>query len=497
MRICPKCGDYYADGSLAFCLADGAPLVGVDPGSQNWSEGARVIAEKAKALSKQKRRLKWRRVALGTMMILTVVAFLLAAAQNRFYLEPPPPPPATPTPTPSPTPTPALFKINGQVTDQDKPLSGVRIMLSGTQPGSTTTDANGDYTFIDLPAGGIYTISPQPSGTMTFKPPNHPINKLTEDVSVDFVLVVYKISGRVMDADTPLPEVSITLFDGVKTISMTTDKNGKYAFSGLAAGGKYTITPLKGQMVFNPSRPIDKLTKDETVDFKLVVYKISGRVMDADKPLSEVSLRLFDGTKTVPATTGKDGKYAFSGLPAGARYTITPTKGQMIFDPPGYSFDKLTKNESVNFGRRQTDVYKITGHVTEAIPGTPAVGREGVEVVLKGGANPRSERTDEKGGYTFTDVPAGGSYSVSVDRKDLRRDSYHFDRLGKDETADFVIDKSRPTPTPTRRKIGRVTAPTPARTAKAPVRAEANIHRDRRRVAMLMSGVTFSAKTAL
>lgn len=200
MRICPKCGDYYADGSLAFCLADGTPLVGVDPGSQNWSEGARVIAEKANALSKQKRRLKWRRVSLGTMMILTVVAFLLAAAQNRFYLEPPPPPPATPTPTPSPspTPTPALFKINGRVTDQDKPLSGVRIMLSGTKPGSTTTDANGNYTFIDLPAGGSYTITPQPSATMSFKPPSRPINKQTMDESeVDF--------DRVPRDPTPTP----------------------------------------------------------------------------------------------------------------------------------------------------------------------------------------------------------------------------------------------------------------------------------------------------
>jgi len=501
MRICPKCGDYYADSSLAFCLADGTPLVGVDPGSPKWSEGARVIQEKANALIKQKRRLKWRRVSLVTMMILTLVAFVIAAARSRFYLEPPPPPPATPTPTPSPSPTPtrALYKVKGRVMNQDKPLSGIKIMISGAELGSMTTDADGNYAFSGLPAGSSYTITPQQSGTMTFKPPNHPINKLTEDVSVDFVLVVYKISGRVMDADTPLPEVSITLFDGVKTISMTTDKNGQYAFSSLPAGGKYTITPSKGQMVFNPSRPIDRLTKDETVDFKPVVYKISGRVMDADKPLSEVSLRLFDGTKTVPATTGKDGKYAFSGLPAGARYTITPTKGQMVFDPPVYSIDKLTKNESVNFDGRQTDVYKISGQVTEAIPGMPAVGRGGVQVVLKGGANPRSERTDEKGRYTFTGVPAGGSYSVSVDRKDLRRDSYRFDRLGKDETADFVIDKSRatPTPTPTRRKIGRVSAPTPAGIAKAPVMAAENIHRDWRRVAMLMSGVTFSAKTAL
>jgi hypothetical protein len=51
-------------------------------------------------------------VMLSTMLIVTVIAFVLAAAQNRFYLEPPPPPPpppftATPTPIPA-TPTPTL-----------------------------------------------------------------------------------------------------------------------------------------------------------------------------------------------------------------------------------------------------------------------------------------------------------------------------------------------------------------------------------------------------
>jgi hypothetical protein len=127
MRFCPKCGDYYADASLAFCLGDGTPLINVNPLSESWSEeGIRVIEEKENALRKQKRILKWRRVVLTAMLMATMVV-LVVAVNSFIYLQPQPeeavpaktltstpapgPTPAptpsqTPTPTPSPTPTP-------------------------------------------------------------------------------------------------------------------------------------------------------------------------------------------------------------------------------------------------------------------------------------------------------------------------------------------------------------------------------------------------------
>ncbi|MGZ8844175.1 MAG: hypothetical protein ACXW18_10970, partial [Pyrinomonadaceae bacterium] len=74
MLLCPKCGDYYADDSLAFCLADGTPLVSVEANSERWTEGYRIIEQKEKALKKRKRRLTWRRVSsVMTMLIITMV----------------------------------------------------------------------------------------------------------------------------------------------------------------------------------------------------------------------------------------------------------------------------------------------------------------------------------------------------------------------------------------------------------------------------------------
>lgn len=123
MRFCPKCGDYYADASLAFCLGDGTPLVNVNPLSESWSEeGTRVIEAKENALRKQKRKLKWRRVVLTAMTMLIATMIVCVVAVNSFIylkpqpeenvlnvsLTPTPTPSPAPTPTPPPTPTPTL-----------------------------------------------------------------------------------------------------------------------------------------------------------------------------------------------------------------------------------------------------------------------------------------------------------------------------------------------------------------------------------------------------
>ncbi len=107
MLFCPRCGDYYADGSLAFCLADGTPLMSVNPGSERWSEGARIIEQKENALRKQKRRSKWRRVSsLTTILIVTMIVYGVVAKRYVFLI-----PAVSPSPTPrietkqTPTPT--------------------------------------------------------------------------------------------------------------------------------------------------------------------------------------------------------------------------------------------------------------------------------------------------------------------------------------------------------------------------------------------------------
>lgn len=123
IRICLKCNAYYADDSLAFCLVDGTPLFNLDPSSDHWSEGVRVIEDKKNALRKQKRRIKWRRVLMTvtTTAIVTMVVYVVVA-NSIIYLKPkqeesvptnplkpattPTQPSVLPTPTPSPSTSP-------------------------------------------------------------------------------------------------------------------------------------------------------------------------------------------------------------------------------------------------------------------------------------------------------------------------------------------------------------------------------------------------------
>jgi len=67
---------------------------------------------------------------------------------------------------------------------ESTPLNGVKIKLEGSKLTSTTTNANGYYTFSDLRAGGSYTISP--IAPMNFKPSNRSFNDLRRDESADF-----------------------------------------------------------------------------------------------------------------------------------------------------------------------------------------------------------------------------------------------------------------------------------------------------------------------
>jgi carboxypeptidase family protein len=458
MLLCPKCGDYYADSSLAFCLADGAPLVGVDANSERWAEGSRIIEKKENTLKKKKRRRKWWRVSsVVTMLIVTMVVWG-AVAKRNIYLEPkasptplPSPssePTVTPTPTPSPSPSPssspspspsAVYKIRGRVTDVDKPLRDVSIMIfDGASTVSTATDANGNYTFGGLPKGGSYTVTAR--ARMKVTPPTRSFTNLMKDESADFSVQrnFYKISGRVTNNGEPLSGVNI-LLAGSKTDSTTTDANGNYAFGNLPEGGNHTVTPRARMKVTPPTRSFTNLTKDESADFSVQrnFYKISGRVTSNSGPVSGVNI-LLQGTKTASTATDADGNYTFGSLSEGGSYTITPGGGKINFQPTGRSINNLTRDESADFSRLdQPKVYKISGRVTEVATAKPL---SGINIFLKG-AKTASTKTDADGNYTFGSLPEGGNYTITPDRAEMNftpRDR-SIRKLTRDESANFSL----------------------------------------------------------
>ncbi|HVQ38855.1 MAG TPA: carboxypeptidase regulatory-like domain-containing protein, partial [Pyrinomonadaceae bacterium] len=330
--------------------------------------------------------------------------------------------------------------------DQKKrALSGINITLQGEAKSlSMSTDSEGNYAFDQLPAGGSYTITPQPSQKITFTPPGRSINNLRKDASADFSGVVqvdevYKISGRVTSNGKPLGGVHIRI-GGARATSTETDANGYYAFGGLRAGGDYTIMPVDEKANFTPSsRSINNLRKDDSADFSGVVqieefYKISGRVTNNGKPLGGVTIRL-GGAKTASIETDTNGYYSFGDLRAGHSFTIMPAGGNTNFTPPSRSINNLRNDVSADFsGLLQVDeLYKISGRVTNN--GKPIAG---VNMTIAG-AKTSSVTTDGNGHYTFSELRAGGSYIITPasGQTDFAPRSRSIKNLRKDGSADF------------------------------------------------------------
>jgi hypothetical protein len=84
---------------------------------------------------------------------------------------------------------PTAISISGTITKNALPLAGVTVTLSGTQSGTATTDANGNYVFYlyDLPATNNLLLTPSLAGH-TFEPNNLSYTNVTSNITnADFV----------------------------------------------------------------------------------------------------------------------------------------------------------------------------------------------------------------------------------------------------------------------------------------------------------------------
>ncbi len=124
-----------------------------------------------------------------------------------------------------------------------------------------------------FPVVGISSGEPDayviPSHTREFASSNQPIS-LSNAQSVTFaprVTQLHSISGRVTDGSSNGVSVTVSL-SGSRSETRNTDSNGNYSFTGLAAGGTYTVTPAHPGYNFSPpSITISNLSSDQGANF--------------------------------------------------------------------------------------------------------------------------------------------------------------------------------------------------------------------------------------
>ena len=79
MKFCPKCRSFYDDAGLAFCLADGIPLVEINQSNALWAEGNEAVSTSRRIIENQTRRQKLKRISrilITTVMIILVISVI-------------------------------------------------------------------------------------------------------------------------------------------------------------------------------------------------------------------------------------------------------------------------------------------------------------------------------------------------------------------------------------------------------------------------------------
>ena len=351
---------------------------------------------------------------------------------------------------------------------------------------TTKTDANGNYSFDNLP-DGTYSVKVVKDGALTdleqTEDPDGAKDSASEPITLDednptkknvnfgyvpdyFIKgTIYRDGNRsgALDAGEKLYEgvtVNLVGADGTVVATTTTDADGTYSFDKLPAG-TYTVTvaqdgPIAGleqtgdpdATKDNASEPItlnnDNPSKTD-VNFGYVnnnslsgtVYRDDSRNGDQDgtEPgYSGVTVQLLDASGNVVATTTTDtnGTYSFSKLPDGT-YSVKVVKDGELADTEQTEDPDATKDnasEPVTLGEdNPTKDHIDFGYVPDySIHGlvyrdgdrdeTHGVTEKGyanqtVELRDKDGKVVATTTTDENGAYSFEKLPAG-DYTVKV-----------------------------------------------------------------------------------
>ena len=270
----------------------------------------------------------------------------------------------------------------------DIDLSGVTVKLldkDGNVVGTTTTDADGNYSFTGL-SDGTYTVQVDKTGPLADKEQTEDPSGKTDSRSqaitftrtdpdvtnVNFGYADnYSIHGLVYrDGDRNETHgatekgyanqtVELRDKDGKVVATTTTDENGAYSFSKLPAGD-YTVKVVKDGALTDLDQTEDPdSTKDSTsgvislsndhrtetdVNFGYIannsingtIYRDGdrdGKKGDTEGRYSGVTVQLLDkdGKVIATTTTDKDGKYSFEHLPDGT-YSVKVVKDGALTD---------------------------------------------------------------------------------------------------------------------------------------------------------------------
>jgi hypothetical protein len=161
---------------------------------------------------------------------------------------------------------------------------------------------------------------------------------------------------------------------------------------------------------------------------------ISGRVTDGANGIRGALVRLA-GTLEGTQWTDLGGYYSFGNLTAGGDYTVTPQSPYYDFGAQSREFKGLAAGETADFAGAVCR-FRVSGRVTDTNGGA----LPGATLTLQTAQGNATAQTDAAGDYAFADLPAVGSYTLSVSKANyvFTSPSRSFSNLTADLRHDFV-----------------------------------------------------------
>ncbi len=282
--------------------------------------------------------------------------------------------------------------------------------LSAAVTGST--DASGNVTFINVPAGTGYTVTATKSGQSASATPVTVTNGATTNVSLALptgTLVVNVTSGG-----SAVTGATVAVTGGPMAItSQTTNSSGQTTFLNVPVSATYTVTATTGSQSVSQSSVSVTVGATTTVNLAFPLGTVQVNVQWAGLPVANcVNCVTISGGNLSAAVTGStdaSGNVTFVNIPAGAGYTVTATKSGQTGTQSGIT---VTGGSTTS-----VSISMPTGSVAVTVTWVGAAVANCASCVTLSGGNLAASvvgSTDATGKVTFINVPAGSGYTVTV-----------------------------------------------------------------------------------
>lgn len=143
------------------------------------------------------------------------------------------------------------YTLGGKVITNGEALVEASVVLSGSKSATTTTDEDGNYSFVVL-AGGNYTLTPVKSG-YGFSPASVTFNNLSSNQDAEFqgVQSSFQFSAATYDVSEAARRITVT-------VNRTGDTSGAaevvYSATDGSAEQRSDVIPIIGRLIFQPGQ---------------------------------------------------------------------------------------------------------------------------------------------------------------------------------------------------------------------------------------------------